>query len=248
MPLAYPRLSDQRAIELLVELTPLGLPVLANRAATDHPGADWYPTAVERVGPKQLAELQRVVRAVGTAHGYPKELPARNPRLIRFDQALAPALYECMDIIPAEAAHDGVWSFISLVLLPDVAFWRYPNRTGREDYERIIGRPRNVFRRLWWRAYALGPDVAGQLQEDEAVGIMERPSLAGNPRIARALATAHLETIAANPDVLRSELLRQVTKRLLRLTVVATLGPLTDEDLHLSLAGLFDECLRELRI
>ena len=151
-----------------------------------------------------------------------------------------------MQIVPADAADEGVWSFLSLVLLPDIALWRYPNPGGKGDYERIIGRPRNVFRRLWWRAFALGPAISAKLLEDEAVAIMERPTLGGNPRIAAALAESHLRAVKANPSVSRTELMRQVTKRLRRLSVIVTLAALKDDALKAVMAEVIAESVESL--
>jgi hypothetical protein len=148
-----------------------------------------------------------------------------------------------MDILPADAAHEGVWSFLSLVLVPDVALWRFPNRGLREDYERLLGRPRNVFRRLWWRAYAMGEEASQRLLEDEAVAIMERPTIGGNTRIASAVAATHLQVIAETPEVSRTELLREVGKRLRRLSAVITLGALEDRDLRTTVRDVFDQAL-----
>ena len=121
-----------------------------------------------------------------------------------------------MGVVTADAAEEGVWSFLSLVLTPEIGPWRFPDRA--ED--RLLGRPRNVFRRLWWRAWALGPDLdvapegCSPLGEDEFVQIMERPSLGGNQRTARALRDALWRAECGGSTVGRSELMRQVTRRL----------------------------------
>lgn len=55
-----------------------------------------------------------------------------------------------MRIAPAEAAAGDVWAFLALIVLPDVAHWRYPNPPG----DRVLGSDltRHVFGRMWWRA------------------------------------------------------------------------------------------------
>jgi hypothetical protein len=179
-----------------------------------------------------LTLLQGKVRELAGEFGYPNLIAPRAPQYTQFDRALTATIVEAMSIVPADAAHEGVWSFLSLVLLPDVAFWRFPNPAGRTDYERIIGRPRNVFRRLWWRSFALGPRASAGLLEDEAVGIMERASLGGSPTVARTIAEAHLRAVAADTDISRTELMRQATKRLRRISVVVTLSALDDSALR----------------
>lgn len=241
MKYAYPRLPPPQAVSVLQELTPLTVQELQVRSDIQHPQSEWYPVAPNRVPPEHLSGLQARFREIAGEFGYPDLMNRRSHRFIEFDRAVTAEIIAEMGIVPADAAHEGVWSFLSLVLLPDVALWRYPNTSGRGDYERIIGRPRNVFRRLWWRAFALGPEISSQLLEDEAVGIMERSSLGGNPRIARTLAKEHLAVLAKNPLLSRAELMRQVTKRLRRLSVVVTLGVLDDN----ALRGLIGEVLTE---
>jgi hypothetical protein len=151
-------------------------------------------------------------------------------------------MFRIMEIVPSDAANEGVWSFLSLVLLPDVSLWRFPNRDRRENYERVLGRPRNVFRRLWWRCFALGDAADGavsHLLEDEAVGLFERPTLGGDPRVATAIAAAHLERLTSS-STSRTEVMRQATKRLLRLSAIVSLSALGDMELMKTVGEVFD--------
>lgn len=179
MNLVYPRLPAAHAMTLLQERSSLTMDELRARSDNQHPQSEWYPTAAHRVSRDDLTGLQSRIREIAEMYGHPKIPGRRANKYIDFDRALTAEIVPAMKIVPADAAHEGVWSFLSLVLLPDVALWRYPNPSGKGDYERIIGRPRNVFRRLWWRAVALGPETSSMLHEDEAVAIMERPSLGG---------------------------------------------------------------------
>ncbi len=246
MKYVYPRLPLSQAVSMLQERSPLTTQELLARSDTQHPQIEWYPTAAKRVPREHLRDLQTSIREIAGEFGYPYLPNRRSTQYIGFDQAVTAKIVAAMDIVPADAAHEGVWSFLSLVVLPDVALWRFPNSSGRGDYERIVGRPRNVFRRLWWRAFALGPETGSRLYEDEAVGIMERPSLGGNPRIAQTLAKEHLAVLAAKPSLSRTELMRQVTKRLRRLSVILTLGVLDDDDLRGLIAQLFAESVDAL--
>ncbi len=242
MTYVYPRLDTAVALGLLAEYSPLTTPQLAARAGVDHPGSEWYPTARSRVSEEHLRGLQSLIRETAAGFGYPRLNVQRSPEYTRFDQQLALELFRRMEIVPADAAHEGVWSFLSLVLAPDVALWRFPNRQQREDYERILGRPRNVFRRLWWRSYAFGADEVhpgALLLEDEAVGIMERPTLGGDPRIASALARTHLRVVGRYPALPRTEVMRDAAKRVRRLASVLTLSALPDPQLESLLAEVF---------
>lgn len=123
-----------------------------------------------------------------------------------------------LELIPAEAANPEIWNFLTLVLLPDVAKWRYPNPSNIVDYSRWLGGHRNVFRKLWWREVTLGKELNGELGEDEAVGIMERPLLGGQAPVARAMASALIQMEKEFPDQPRSELMRAGAVNLRRYT------------------------------
>ena len=105
--------------------------------------------AVVREGLKRIISENPGMAATGEA-GWPTPMTRLGGP--QFDRQLAAELHRQMHILPADAAVEDVWSFLSLVLLPDVACWRFPDRSE----ERLRGHFRNVFRRLWWRAYILG--------------------------------------------------------------------------------------------
>lgn len=232
---AYPRLPAGIAEELLYTHSAVETVQLTAQADTAHSRATWYPTAPNRVAPEKLSELQQTVRRIARDNGWPGTLSRH--AATEFDRQLAAELYRQMRILPADAASEEVWSFLSLVLLPDVAFWRWPNPDRKPRYERILGQPRNVFRRLWHRVHVLGEDLGSMLFEDEAVGLLERPSLGGNPRTARAIAAAHLATAARFPEVARTSLLRVAALRLRRVGVLVSMEALDD----LQLTELMDE-------
>lgn len=240
--LVYPRLDHSIAYELLRDYTRLEIAELARRSALTHPRTGWYETAPARVSEEHLDMLRSHIRSLAKEHGYPVPVPRG---YARFDQQAATSLYRHMQIMPADAAHEGVWSFLSLVLLPDVAVWRFPDRNRREQNDRLLGRPRNVFRRLWYRTYLLGETASEQLYEDEVVNILERPSLGGDPRIARAIVRKHLAT-AHQYEGARTELLREAMKRLRRLSVIVTLSALDGRQLEELLTEVFDASIRAL--
>ena len=95
-------------------------------------------------------------------------------------------LRQALPMSANEASHEEVWSYHCCWLL-DVAVWRFGVDA---DERRFIGNVnRNTFRRLWWRAEILGPDIdLTKLGEDELVNIMERPTIASDRRLARTIA------------------------------------------------------------
>jgi hypothetical protein len=92
-----------------------------------------------------------------------------------------------------EALRDDVWSFVGVVLAPDIVHWRFGTSS-----ERYHGGIRNTFQRLWMRGQALDRGVGSadrwhlvdQLTEDALVQITERPSIGGDAILASALAEA----------------------------------------------------------
>lgn len=233
--LVYPRLPTRVAHLLISQQSMLSPEELAQLAAVEHPQSEWYPTATHRATSADLARLRQGLVEIATTSGFPGRV-----RLNDFDQSAGKFLNAEMHIVTADAAHEGVWSFLSLVLAPDIAHWRYENRRGLHDYERLLGRPRNVFRRLWWRAHSLG-SYADSLLEDELVGIMERPSIGMYPPLAQAVAAAHLAALAANPDIARTQLARDAIKRLRRLMAVVSVAGLSAFELRI----LAEKCYEE---
>ena len=233
----YPRLPRAVALALIEETSSFDLDKLSARATTDHPDAAPVATGAT-VNASLLIELRDRVRRSARDRGFPE--PLRRGSEWTFDSVAGRVLFETMDIIPADAAAEGVWSFLSLVLLPEIGPWRFPDRAQ----DRLLGRPRNVFRRSWWRAHVLGTDLDGApegqqpLGEDELVQIMERPTLAANPRVARAVRDGIFRG-AGRVTAARSEYARDLAKRVLRLTPFVALDVMDDD----ALARLVDELI-----
>jgi hypothetical protein len=242
-PPAFPRMGQDEAATRVRELSNRPLHEVESRATIDVANATYYQTASDRVVSEDLLKVQQRIHGLAVLHGYPNQ-QARGRSLV-FDQQLSVLLNEQLNILPADAAEEGVWSFLTLCVCPEVALWRYPNNANaegdvRESYERLVGKPRNVFRRAWWRGYVLGPDLSSQLLEDESVGIMERPSVGGNVRLARAVATEHLAQIARGGIRSRQDLLRDAIKRLRRRMGQISVHSLTEPRLRSLVATAFD--------
>jgi hypothetical protein len=211
--LLYPRLSRASAQRILTERRNVTEAELKALSAVDHPDAAPSATGGHPAPSQKLMEVREAIRGIAERAGYPSPIAGSTQD---FDRPCGSALYRLMDVVPADAAEEGVWSFLTIVLVPEVGPWRFP----RQPEERILGRPRNVLRRLWWRAWAIGPDLEAApegcqpLGEDESVQIMERPSLGGNRRSAHAIQDAVWRAELAGLTVPRSELMRQLTRRL----------------------------------
>jgi len=143
--LLYPRLPRHVARRLIAEREGVDLVELRELAATGHPDAEPSATGGHPVGPLKLAQVQESIRAVAERAGFPRNLSGSAQA---FDRPCGSTLLELMEIVPADAAEEGVWSFLTLVLVPEIGPWRFPALAE----ERLVGRPRNVLRRTWWRA------------------------------------------------------------------------------------------------
>lgn len=211
--LLYPRLDRTPARELLHERRNCTLGELRQLGALAHPRAAPAAVGGTPVDETRLEKVQSVVRLCASEAGFPDRLTRGREQT--FDRPCAESIFETMGIVPGDAAAEGVWTFLTVVLVPEIAPWRYPE----PPEERVLGRPRNVLRRLWWRAWSLGPDLdyapdgCTPLGEDEFVQIMERTSLSGSQTVARAIRDAVWRAELAGSSVPRSELMRELTLR-----------------------------------
>jgi hypothetical protein len=243
--LLYPRLNRAVAQRILNERSNFPLEKLREMGSLDHPDAAPSATGGRPVTTEKLRDIQSAIRQIANEAGYPKAIAGSTQT---FDRPCGSALYRLMEIVPADAAEEGVWSFMTVVLVPEIGPWRFP----RQSDDRILGRPRNVLRRLWWRAWALGPDLetapvgCEPLGEDESVQIMERPSLGGNRRSARALQTALWSAEVTGLTVPRSELMRQLARRLRATKSHISLDALDDQSLAVLLKRLTDDAVHDL--
>jgi hypothetical protein len=137
-----------------------------------------------------------------------------------FDTALAQALHAETDLVPAEAAARQIWAFMALVVLPDVAVWRFP----RPPEDRVLATDitRHVFGRLWWRAELLRDndrvdapyhllDVFPERNFDQILA--RRKAIGGSPELIRALAKEWPKNWTGPNE---TDALREVLKHLMR--------------------------------
>lgn len=193
MSVLYPRLPEKAAGERYRQLVDLGPSQAGALCDTSHLAQYFSPTGGTRVTPDGLFKLRDSIRAIAAEYGFPDETVGR--RLNRFDVSVAETLHTRMGLVPAEAAVRPVWAFLALVVLPDVAVWRFP----RPPVDRVLATDitRHVFGRLWWRAELLRDesrpeepyhllDVFSERNFDQILA--RRRSIGGSPELVRALA------------------------------------------------------------
>lgn len=219
MSFLYPRLLAEQARPLFDEYRQLTIGELSRRFAVTHESAVYVATGGDRVAPAQLRELRNGILDLAKQAGFPDT--SDRARNAEFDLRLAALLHAEMGMVPAEAASRDVWAFLAVVLLPDVAFWRYP----QPPKDRVLGTDltRHVFGRLWWRAQLVhsprDPDpyaaleVLGEAAFDQIYA--RRAALGGSPHLVRAILHVwrHLDLSGLN----ERDTLRDFLKRLLRL-------------------------------
>jgi hypothetical protein len=241
MTLLVPHLDRTRAHAIVARLS--GVPLTdVTRVLPDYPVEVTYsPVGGSRVTDEELADLRREVLTLAREHGLPDE----PTRVSEFEGRCACLLHDRLPMTPHEASHEEVWSYLTCCWLMDVALWRFG---ADADERRFIGNVnRNTFRRMWWRAEVLGPDIdLNRLGEDELVSIMERPTIAGDRRLARSVAQQFLARVDRDEASERMQLMREAMKRLLRLTPFVAITSLSDEEVHGLVAATFDAAVAGL--
>ena len=162
----HPRLLEAQAEQRFEELRSLSLDEIRARARTEDAAAVFAATGAPRITRDELTDLEKGVRAATDEYGYPVT-PGRDAAR-GFDRTLAGVYLDQGRLSPAEASSQEVWSFHALVLLPDVAYWRFRSESGDTNKERLVGSDltRHAFGRLWWRALVLCMNPDGGVDED----------------------------------------------------------------------------------
>ncbi|WP_322734599.1 DNA cytosine methyltransferase [Streptomyces chromofuscus] len=192
---------------------------LSQRVALAHESSVYVATGGDRVSADHLEELRDGVLGLAKRSGFPDD--SDRARNAEFDLQLAALLHAEMGMVPAEAASRDVWAFLALILLPDVAYWRYP----QPPRDRILGTDltRHVFGRLWWRAQLVRspgePEPyhalknLGEAAFDQIYA--RRAALGGSPHLVRAILRVWKDLDLRGLN--ERETLRDFLKRLLRL-------------------------------
>ncbi|WP_326668023.1 DNA cytosine methyltransferase [Streptomyces canus] len=179
----------------------------------------YVATGGDRISAAGLRELRAGVVDLAKSAGFPDG--SDRTRNAEFDLQLAALLHAEMGVVPAEAASRDVWAFLALVVLPDVAFWRYPE----PPRDRVLGTDltRHVFGRLWWRAQLVrasdDPEpygalkILGEAAFDQIYA--RRAALGGSPHMVRAILRVWKDLDLQGLN--ERETLRDFLKRLLRL-------------------------------
>lgn len=191
----YPRVGNRVALDIYNEIGELSISELRLGAACTHPQEYFASTGGNRISKEEIDLIAKTVREFAVKHGYPEKVG--NSQSSAFDGELARWLSGQLAIIDGEGARAEMWSFVSLLVLPDVVKWRFQNF----HRSRCLGGRRNCFQRLWLRGkiFDLGAEaddrwrIVDKLTEDAFVSIIERPSIAENRDLARIVGLCWIE-------------------------------------------------------
>ncbi|NKY52041.1 DUF6339 family protein [Nocardia vermiculata] len=254
MTFLYPRLLRPNALSLAKQYRELSILDLQSRAATSDESAVYVATGGTRLESSRLQVLRDMVVDLAKESGFPGP-PAKDQRTA-FDLRLARLLHSQMDIAPAEAASGDVWAFLAVILLPDVAYWRYPPSSEGVLRDRFLGGDltRHVFGRMWWRAHFVyspeEPDpyaalsVLGESEFDQIYA--RRTTLGGRPQLIKSILRVWREIEIR--ELSDRDILRDFLKRLLRLDPFLVYEALDDFALDTELRAVARETIVGLLI
>ena len=202
----YPRLSDVLAKARLEDLRRSAPEHLSAMVLFEHDAAAPVPTGGMPVSEQELRALRQVV--LDSLEPYMAKPFLSRRDVSAFDRTLGRALGAKLDIVPSDAAHREVWSFLTVLVFPDLLQRRFSDMPD----ERALGGPRNALRRTWEREQVIGDLLSSSdapLVEDELVGLFERTALARNRELVRALTRRVLSFQGTWRTVFARELYKQ---------------------------------------
>ncbi|SDE22569.1 DUF6339 family protein [Rhodococcus tukisamuensis] len=248
MSVLYPRLLPEIASAMHEECRFLSIAELGSRWRSSDDSAVYVATGGARVSGEQLESVRNHVHKLAEDAGFPDTATVSDRN--DFDLEVAKYLHSDSGMVPAEAASGDIWAFFALVLLPDVAYWRYPDPPG----DRVLSTDitRHVFGRLWWRAHLVQqPDSVdpyaylGLLGESEFDQIYaRRTSLGASSFVVRMILTVWAELDESSS---RRDILRDFLKRLLRLAAFIRFDAQSEDELAGTLRATLSDAVREIR-
>jgi hypothetical protein len=208
------------------------------------------PTGGLPITDLHLKQLREPIITSARKYGFPGSRPSS---FLDFELEVAEAFAQWAPLWSAqgrpsgEALRNDCWTFITIVVLPDVALWRWPAKSdedtpgSRSWRGRMVGGTRNAFQRIFRRVMCLDrggdhPDRWGlirRLQEDDFSAILERPGLSSNRDIAVCLGEEYLamkDRLGQLSAAVRQDVYRQATKAIRAYSVVQPLDLMSAEN------------------
>lgn len=248
MSLLYPRINNKTALDIYNEISGRTVLQLRSGAANTHPEEYFASTGGNRISKEEINQIALTVRELAAEHGYPDKVGSNDNSA--FDEALSRWFAEKLQIIDGEGVRPETWSFISLVILPDVVKWRFQNF----HYKRCLGGRRNCFQRLWQRGkiFDLGEQsddrwvIVSNLTEDAFVSIIERPSISENRALARAIGLSWIESLSKVGSGSMEKLNRNAIRGLRAKFTLYDFDSLGSEELNRLVKGCYEAAILQL--
>lgn len=231
-------------------------------------GIFYVPTGGQIINDENLEKLRNNVLEKAKEYGFPS---TNQKSFLEFEYEVAKILsnwsYLWIDGEPSgESFRNDFWSYLSIVIMPDIVSWRWgfpPEGEPTKSWSvRFIGGGRNAFQRIFRRILSLdrGPShedrfgLIRELKEDDFSNILERTSLGSNSRIAIPLAEEYLAMRQRRKDMKASDQLiiyREATKDLRSYGVVQSFDVIDFNDLKRLISDVFlkreEEVLNEIK-
>lgn len=241
MVLLLPRLSGPAADDLLEAFRITGPDGWAGFDSRSLPGAVRYAaTGGARATADQLLGLRNTILNAARSSGY-GEAGGRSD-LAGFDADLSSILTQEKILSSGEALRDDFWTFVGVVLAPDIVHWRFG--TARKRY---LGGVRNTYQRMWVRGQALDrggdhPDrwrLLRELTEDALVQITERPSIGADRILAQAIGEAWVRAADFHGRNAMEQIMRRAVLQVRIRNEIRSLADLPGQQLAKFLDGAF---------
>ena len=231
-------------------------------------GIFYVPTGGQIINDENLEKLRNNVLEKAKEYGFPS---TNQKSFLEFEYEVAKILsnwsYLWIDGEPSgESFRNDFWSYLSIVIMPDIVSWRWgfpPEGEPTKSWSvRFIGGGRNAFQRIFRRILSLdrGPihqdryGLIRELKEDDFSNILERTSLGSNSRIAIPLAEEYLAMRQRRKDMKASNQLkiyREATKDLRSYGVVQSLDLIDANNLKELISEVFlkreEEVINEIK-
>lgn len=235
MHIAYPGLSRNLASKEIISNFSNSLDELAASRVERSQAVGYSYTDVnnQKMSVDEVIAQCELVREIFTEVTGSAGYSAIGNQKIEFDEVLVKNILTIFPMNTFEASLEETWSFISIRPLADIATWRFPTEEPRPLWERYIGMERNTFKRVWWRAHMLGPDLASQLKENDLIQMFERGATIGsNKLILERISLSALEHRAELEELggKTSDFITECAKRLRRTLAVDALELMSSED------------------
>ena len=231
-------------------------------------GIFYVPTGGQIINDENLEKLRNNVLEKAKEYGFPS---TNQKSFLEFEYEVAKILsnwsYLWIDGEPSgESFRNDFWSYLSIVIMPDIVSWRWgfpPEGEPTKSWSvRFIGGGRNAFQRIFRRILSLdrGPShedrfgLIRELKEDDFSNILVRTSLGSNSRIAIPLAEEYLAMRQRRKDMKASNQLkiyREATKDLRSYGVVQSLDLIDANNLKELISEVFlkreEEVINEIK-